>query len=227
MLCVWHDNPPGELPSRIIDFDCENCKSQFSENSLNLATFLYGLIYLGKKGVSYIGITCPNCLDTMLIKEQQYPSDLFSRLSSWITIGNSQFHIKLTYFSSIYHHHLLSQHIQSLRPYNINYFTTSLVEDRLNQINEALNGHVVQNDLADHLCSFSVSDGQSDSIETLILYVDENHLENLVKYEKDNNVPIIPRYMHHLELFGQIEEFCARHGFGSPLERLMPIANPK
>ena len=221
---VWQDKPQGELPSRIIDFHCENCQSQFSENSLNLATFLYGLIYLGKKGTSYIGITCPNCLTAILIKECQYPSDLFNRLSAWITFGNSQFHMKLTYFSSIYHHNIVNQHLQSLRPYNINYFQTSLSDDRFDQINEAINSHVVQNDLADHLCSFSVSDGQTDSIETFTLYVDEKHLEDLVRYEQDNNVRIIPRYIHQLNLFDQIEEYCARYGFGSPLERLIPAA---
>ena len=223
---IWKDKQHGDIKYREIDFQCENCKSRFSEDAVDLAVFLYGFFFFHKneENTSYIKITCPSCINTILIKENRFPASLFNKFSSQFSLVNMDPSPKLTYFTSIYHHELLSQCLPDLRSFNINYNQMSISENGDNHISSELASYVFDNNLDDHFCSFFESGNSLPSINLFVIYIEEQHIEDLVKYEQENNVRIIPRYMHHLHLFGQIETFCARYGFDSNLGRLMAPA---
>ncbi len=52
-----------------INFKCDHCPQEFREETFNIAAFFYGVFILLGKEKKYVGLTCPNCLQTILIKE--------------------------------------------------------------------------------------------------------------------------------------------------------------
>lgn len=218
---IWQDHQLSELPSMMIFFRCDHCNCRLSEDSLNLAIFLYGFFSLHKRNKSYIGITCPSCMTTILIKENRSPASLFIKLSSTISFGNLVLQTQLIYFISNYHHGLVCQYLQDLKPFKINYFHSGVSEDGLKSINDRIDCYIAENGLDDHLCSFVAAGSPFPPIELLVLWVDEQHIEELIKYEQENNVRIIPRYMFQMNLVDRIEAFCALYGFHSNFDRLI------
>ena len=210
--------------ARIIDFTCYNCNHRYSGDSLNIAVFIYGFFNLHKRDLSYTGITCPSCLNTLLIKENKAPGSLFKKLSSEWSFGNYNIQPKLTYFTSIFHKELVGKRLPDLRKFNISYFSAGVDEDGQKFIDDEINTHISENSLENHLSSFVDAGSPFPPVELLLLYVDEKHIKDLVKYEQDHSIRIIPRYTHRNDLNERIEEFCARYGFDNPIERMMGAA---
>ena len=50
-----------------IKFKCEHCGQEFWEENFNIAVLLYGIFILLGKENEYVGLTCPNCIKTILI----------------------------------------------------------------------------------------------------------------------------------------------------------------
>ncbi len=50
------------------DFKCEHFDQTYNHFSLNISVLLYGAVFLVGKEYGYAGITCPSCLNTILMK---------------------------------------------------------------------------------------------------------------------------------------------------------------
>jgi len=53
-------------------FKCDHCAQEFSFKSFRIAVILYGVIFLvGRNNYGYVGIVCPNCINTTLKKADE------------------------------------------------------------------------------------------------------------------------------------------------------------
>lgn len=212
------NEPNPNVQSSIIDFHCDNCKCLLSENSLNLAVFLYGFFYLKNSNTSYIGITCPSCINTILIKENNSTSTLFERFASEFGLIDINVTFpKLTYFTSIYHLDSFYRHGLNLQNFNSSYYETILHGEN-ESIDDEVNACQTDNNFDKHLCSFAGKKHSNLGIRLLAMFIDENNLENLVRYEQEQNIRIIPRYFHRLDLLDKIELLCDKYRLESPLQ---------
>jgi hypothetical protein len=221
---IWRTQNAGASQLQIIDFNCEYCGNKYSEDSINLAVFLYGLFCLQNKSTSFLGLTCPSCLKTIVIKESQSQSAIFKRVSSLINFGGSSFEPKIEYINTIYNQNLFGKHVRELRQLGVKYFHSGMDEQIRQHISSMISTYVAENNLEDHLCSINDATIPSACIELFILFVNEEHLEDLVRFEEEKNIRIIPRYMHRQNIYNQIELFCSHYGFGCDLDKLVDIA---
>ena len=121
---IWRTQNTGGSQIQFINFSCEHCGNAYSEDSVNLAIFLYGIFCLQNANTSCVGFTCPSCLKTVLIREKQSPSGLLNRVSSLINFGNRSLDPKLEYLSSIYLLKLFSRHQNELNSLAVGIFKT-------------------------------------------------------------------------------------------------------
>ena len=75
-----------------INFKCDKCQHEFWEDNFNIAAFLYGVFLLLGEEKQYVGLTCPNCIKTILIKDN---SDLVDYTKQNLSSGQMSFLIYL------------------------------------------------------------------------------------------------------------------------------------
>jgi hypothetical protein len=184
-----------------------------------MAVFLYGFFYLKNNNTSYIGITCPSCIKTILIKENKPTSTLFEKFASEsVLIDIDDRCHRLTYFTSIYHVDSISKFNIYLQDFNSSSHFHKYFPELNENIDDDINAYENENELDKHLRSFAGKGYFNLGIRLLAIFVDEQHLENLVRFEQEQNIRIIPRYFHRLDLLEDIELLCVNHAAEGPFK---------
>ena len=83
----------------VINFECWHCDQQFGNASLKMAVFLYGVFFLTGKNAQYSGITCPKCLNSILLDITNRSEEFFNTFSLFETPKGKAIVGDLRYYS--------------------------------------------------------------------------------------------------------------------------------
>jgi len=192
-----------------IKFNCKHCNQSFSHDNLNLSIMLYGVAFLvGPTKLCYIGITCPKCLNTILLK-----SDNLIKLQEFMTHfrgPNDEMFPSLSYHSSIIYS---TKQIEHLKSYLILTWGSSLDDGTKKYIHSIIESHL--NDEPDieqnYLCSYINWGEIPIGSFVSVWWFKPDDIEALVKIENENHVRIFPRYVYKMSWYERYDYFCWRY----------------
>ena len=166
---------------RILEFKCEYCPQEYTLEIFNIAVFLYGLIFLVGKRSGFVGITCPQCMKTILMEGKRDLADFTKGQISKLDIPpNSELSFSLKYYSSV---NRVPELIPELKNFDIRYFRFVL-NDNLEEINNDLGLRVENSSLNDHhFCSYDHNNGSPLRSELTVLWFRGSQINDLLKIE--------------------------------------------
>ena len=205
---ISYQSSSDTMNYKALTISCPHCDQHYSEETLKIATFLYGAFFLEGKETAYIGITCPSCLKTIYKKnEVQNINVTLINLSSPIDLGDSQLDPDLRYFSSTrtFHKKIPEIEMFDIHPYGF-YTTPNFSEEEL----LGLLKHQEENpDLAEeYLCSFISGGPPNMGYFCLVLWFNPEEIDRLVKIENEDRIKIFPRYYYKCSLIEEVNKFC-------------------
>ena len=194
---------------------CPHCGQEFSEESLNIAVFLYGIFFLIGKEIGYAGITCPKCLHTICHRDSKEAIVTVKKMiGEMICLGIYTFDPQLRYYSSLSGS---PKDITQIGAFNIPFFEHDLIGNEPHSLSEEVDRYMTQNSeiLENHLCSY-VQDGNDPSGAIChIWWINENDVEKLIQIENIKGIKIFPRYYHHCALIEDVDRFCWNYGYAN------------
>ena len=193
---------------KVLDFKCEHCGQEYGMETVNIAVFLYGVFFLVGKESGYVGINCPRCMKTIMMKGNK---DLFEftkdSLSSYIHLGNIQFDPHLQYHSSV---NYLPEHIPPLKGFNIPHWNTTLIEGNTTSVEMSLL-HYIDNEPRlneEYFCSYVFGGEPPMGSFFSVWWFREKDIYELVRIEEQEQLRIFPRCVHHNSVYEDIDSFC-------------------
>lgn len=204
-----------------INFKCENCGQEFWDENFNISAFLYGVFLLFGKEKEYVGLTCPKCLKTILIKDN---SDLVNYTKQNLLSGEMSFLIylvrdeddnqdmsqslvsfypKLRYHSSVKHN---PKQIQEIKHFDIPYWSGPLT----NNLEDELSHYMGENPQLQekYLCPYIPYGEPPMGPYFSVWWFREDQIDDLVEIENKEDLRIFPRYIHKISEIENIELFC-------------------
>ena len=211
------------MPIIEIDFKCDHCGQEFCDDNFNIAVFLYGLFILLGKEKEYVGLTCPSCIKTILIKDN---SDLVSYTKQYLLSGeyemsfpvyfvtekddHSNFSQKTIPFGSQirYHSFLRSnpKQIPELRDFEILDWSGELTE----YIEAELDFYMEENPYfkENYLCPYIKGGTPLMGVNFSVWWFRDDQIDDLVDIENNKGLRVFPRYIHKISEIEKIEQFC-------------------
>ena len=206
-----------------INFKCEHCEQEFWADNFNIAAFLYGVFILFGKENEYVGLTCPNCIKTILIKDDSYLVDYTKQnLSSGehemsflfylvrdkdddpdYSQGTVPFCSKLRYHSSVRYN---LEKNPKLKDFDIPASFMQLTNDFENELNMVIEEHPELQE--QFLCPYIPYGEPPMGPYFSIWWFREDQIDDLVKIENDEELRIFPRYIHKIFEIEYIDRFC-------------------
>jgi hypothetical protein len=206
-----------------INFKCEHCGQEFWYDNFNIAVFLYGVFLLLGKEKEYVGLTCPKCLETLLVKDN---SDLVNytkqnllsgelELSFLIYLvrdkdddpdysqGTVPFCSKLRYHSSVRYN---PKKNPKLKDFDIPASFMQLTNDFENELNMDIEEHPELEEK--YLCPYIPYGEPPMGPYFSIWWFSEDQIDDLVKIENDEKLRIFPRYIHKIFEIENLDRFC-------------------
>ena len=196
-----------------INFKCEHCGQEFWEDNFNIAAFLYGVFILLGKEREYVGLTCPNCIKTILIKDN---SDLVNYTKQNLSSGEHEmsfliylvrekddnpdysqgtvpFGSKLRYHSFVKYD---PKQIPAIKDFDIPYWSDQLT----NNLEDELDYYMGENPQLKekYLCPYIEGGEPPMGPYFSIWWFREDQIDDLVKIENDEELRIFPRYIHKI-----------------------------
>jgi hypothetical protein len=191
-----------------LTISCPHCDQHYSEESIKIATFLYGAFFLADKETAYVGITCPSCLKTIYKKDSvQKINVTLNNLSSFIDLGNSQLDPNLRYFSSTRTSH---EKIPEIEMFDIPQYEILTGPDFYDNELEAFLEFQIDNPKfeEEYLCSFISSGPRCMGYHCLVLWFKPDEIDRLVKIENEDSIKIFPRYYYKSSLIEEVNFLC-------------------
>jgi hypothetical protein len=187
---------------------CPHCGQEFSEEAFHIAIFLYGIFFLVGKEHGYVGITCPNCLNSFLLKsdithQTSIINTPFLKIGTWLISPN------FVYFSPFYHD---PRKISELNLFTIHTYGDSEVsdfEDFIGELNQYLKKSLFITE--EFLCSAIIEKLTNESIigeNVNIYWFKETEIDRLVLLENTQKIKIFPRYYLKKSFIQKIDRFC-------------------
>jgi len=192
----------------VLDFQCEYCGQEYSEDSVNLAVFLYGVIFLFGKNTGYMGIVCPRCMKTMMRKgDKDVLNTARKRLSSYIQIGDVQFCPNLKYHSPL---NYSREQVPWLKGFDVLTWHTTLNGDRNEFSDMALLRYENENPwiTEDYLRSYVIVGGRPTGVFFSVWWFREEQIDDLLKIENEEERKVFPRYVHRNSAYEDVDRFC-------------------
>jgi len=209
------------MPIVDINFKCEHCGQEFWGENFNIAAFLYGIFLLLGKEKEYVGLTCPNCIKTILIKNN---SDLVDYTKQNLSLGEMSFPIylvrdkdddpdysqglipfssKLRYHSSVNYDPV---QIPAIKDFDIPYWSGQLTNNLENELSHFMdeNPHPQEK----YLCPYIEGGEPPMGPYFSIWWFREDQIDDLVKIENDEELEIFSRYIHKISEIENIDRFC-------------------
>lgn len=196
------------IPLEIV---CEYCGQEFWLNDFRIATLLYGIILLEKEKDCYCGITCPQCLHTIMSQFSRKVVNIIIDSFDWaIDIGNISYFLHLGYYATPLY---FNKNDDLLKNYGIYFsseseFTWSHIRS-LDIFDEVIPLEVKNNPELEALyCSYNGVVGLPYGFSSTICWFEERYLKDLVNLENEKPLTIFPRYFCKSVLHEDIENFC-------------------
>jgi hypothetical protein len=209
------------MPIVEINFKCDHCRQEFWGENFNIAAFLYGVFLLLGQEKEYVGLTCPNCIKTILIKDN---SDLVDYTKQNLSLGEMSFPIylvrdkdddpdyshglipfssKLRYHSSVNYDPV---QIPEIKDFNIIDWSGRLT----NNLEVKLDYYMGENPQLQekYLCPYIPYGEPPIGPYFSIWWFREDQIDDLVKIENDEELRIFPRYVHKISEIENIDRFC-------------------
>jgi hypothetical protein len=197
--------------SGTIEIVCQHCGQRFSEESFNIAIFLYGIFFLIGKSHGYYGITCPSCLRTICYKDSpQNILNLKSIVSGGLDISGIILDPQLKYFSP-----LLPEDIPEIGIFKIKALRQTISDKSPEFSLDAVSFYKdeeIPGEDEDFLQSL-ILDGVLPVGTTFSVWWFKNEsIERLVNIENKHQITIFPRYCHRCSLIEKADRFCWQYG---------------
>jgi len=212
-----------KVPVVEINFKCDHCQQEFWADNFNIAAFLYGVFILFGKENEYVGLTCPNCIKIILIKDNSSlvnytKQNLLSgeyEMSFLIYLvrdkdddldysqGTVPFCSKLRYHSSVRSDPMK---IPAIKDFDIPGSFMPLIDDFANEFELTKEEHPELQEK--HLCPYLSSGEHPMGPYFSVWWFREDQIDDLVKIENDKELRIFPRYIHKISEIESIERFC-------------------
>ena len=103
-----------------LNFQCEHCDQHHNHFTVNVSVFLYGIAFLTGKDEVYTGFTCPACLKTVLLKDNN-PTEVKYSLIGQLGPGGTAVRPDPLYYSSLV---LSPKQIKNLQDFKIYIFSS-------------------------------------------------------------------------------------------------------
>lgn len=192
------------------EFNCEYCGQEHGRGTFAIAPFLYGVFFLVGKDGGYVGMNCPRCMKTLLLKVKAVMVDSIMKTSNSFSLRPSVgFTNVLRYYSSA--NYFTKRH-PALKGFDIDWIETILSKDEeLGSVEELVSFYMGEEPhlSEEYLCSHVFNKrlppmGTSCSV----LWFREQEIDALAKIENENRLRVFPRYIHHTSLCEDIDKFC-------------------
>ena len=193
---------------KVLDFKCEYCGQEYGMETVNIAVFLYGVFFLVGKEGGYVGIICPRCMKTMVLKGQpDFVDSAKSSLTSYITIGDIQPPPGLRYHSSV---NYSPKQNPALKGFDIPFWNTPLNEDDTESIEIRLSQymHTEAWVAEEYLCSYVLDGKPPMGSFCSVWWFKDEQINELLKIENEKGVRVFPRYVYQNSLYEDVERFC-------------------
>ena len=189
-----------------IKFNCEHCNQPFNYDNFNLSILLYGVAFLVGPKFCYIGLTCPKCLNTILLK-----GDSLIKLQQIMTLfrGSNDRHLIpfLRYHSSVLYSPVQIDHLKS---YKITTWTCPLSEKSRENFYSMIASYLEEEpDLEQNYLSSYIYQGEPPiGSFASAWWFKPDDIEALVQIENDQHVRVFPRYVHKMSWYERYDFFC-------------------
>ena len=187
---------------------CE-CGQKFVEVSIEAAIYIYGVFFIEGEDDSFVGTTCPACLNTIYLN---LDNETFSEACKWIKekdiSGQGRCFNPLGYFSP----RLDEDPLEAIKPkyeynifaedtFHINNFLWSYEYDfkSTSEKNPAIGNN---NLYRTYLYDFA----EVISCYHTVFWLTKNQIFNIIKYENEVKRRCIPRYVHHFNILKNIDQ---------------------
>jgi len=209
------------MQNKPINFKCEHCGQEFWEENFNIAVFLYGLFVLLGKEKEYVGLTCPKCLKTILIKDN---SDLVDYTKQNLLSGEMSFLIYLIrdkddaqdmkqnlvpFYPKLRYHSFLKddpKQIPEIKHFDIYYCCSPLTNNLEDEIAYYMDENPQLKEK--YLCPYIEGGELPMGPYFSIWWFKDDQIDGLVKIENKEDLRIFPRYIHKISEIENIERFC-------------------
>ena len=190
----------------LINFNCEHCGQIINGYGFNLSVFLYGAAFLVGKELGYVGITCPSCLNTILIKGDarkifQQDMILFSGPNGSYLNPDLKYHSSVIYSPA---------QIEQLSKFGIPTFNCHLSENSKHNFSSMLATFLDECPYVekDYLSSFIPGGEVPIGAFASVWWFKPEDIEKLVEIENEHQVRVFPRYVHKMNWYEQYDAFC-------------------
>ena len=206
-----------------LEFSCKHCGQHYCMFNLKIAALFYGIFFLVGKRVKYIGLNCPKCLKTILLKCSE---DLFVLIKKHLSLpiptrysDKTVLNINPPFSFSLYYHstpNFFSKDNPALKRFDIpNYdyvetYGCFTAEEYENNKPFSLLGKEWQDySNSDKYLSSYIFDWKL-PMEPLfmIFWFKEDEIADLINLENKKRLKIFPRYLDKCLIFKDIEQFC-------------------
>lgn len=218
-------------------FHCINCGQRYTDYAMHVAVALYGIFFLAGEKEGFAGITCPQCLTTIVekmemplireVKKQLLvnyvaPGGLSKEMSNTMRLPEMPKEFKiapnnptgLAYNSSVV---FSLDHIDGISQYDINSVKQTISSESSDTIELSLLEKLEYFPLNEYLCSYipgiDIADGYSPQYGPrgrffFILFCKEKDVVSLVRLEEKTGLKIFPRYYFNNMVIDTIEAFA-------------------
>ena len=187
----------------ILKFNCEHCEQSFNSFQFTLSVFLYGVAFLTGKEFSYVGITCPSCLNTFLLKGDDL-TKLRQDMGGFMDLNSNFMELEFKYHSSIIYDPTQIEHLNSYEILNRNFLLSE--ENFHDELIIYLNRkkYIEEDFMSSYMPDTAISMGPVLSV----WWFNPNHIESLVEIENQHKIRIFPRYLHKASWQVVYDTFC-------------------
>ncbi len=194
---------------KTFNFTCEHCGQEFWEENFNISVFLYGVFLLLGKEKEYVGLTCPNCIKTILIKDN---SDLvnytkenlsYEAESFLFNLGGFPFYPQPRYHSSTNYD---PKQISEIKGFDILYWYGELTEYVEDELDCYIGEHPQFKEK--YLCPYIRGGKPPMGAYFSLWWFRKDQIDDLVDIENSKGLRIFPRYIQNISEIEKIDRFC-------------------
>lgn len=199
-------NEPGQL-----DFQCEYCDQHHNHFTVNLSVFLYGIAFLRGKEEAYTGFTCPSCLKTILLYNNNPTQIKYSLIGQSGPEGTPVRPVPQYYSSLVFS----PKQVKDLKDFKIHFFAQD------NEFTtEAAGFHFYLNSYLEekpflekgYLSSYLYGNELPIGTVVSVWWFKASDIKELVKIENEHRkTRVFPRHFCETSFFERYDHFCWKY----------------
>jgi len=199
-------NESGQL-----DFQCEYCDHHHNHFTVNLSVFLYGIAFLKGKEEAYTGFTCPSCLKTILLHNNNPTQIKYSLIGQSGPRGTPVRPVPQYYSSLVFS----PKQVKDLQDFEIHFFAKDIeFTTEAEGFHFFLNSYLEEKPFLEkgYLCSYLYSNELPIGTVASVWWLKANDIEKLVKIENEPpKTRVFPRHFCETSFFERYDHFCWKY----------------